>query len=131
MAWTASLDKPVVAESPMMVAYVTLASDDNRTISKRVPYENESDLLDFLAQECQRLTDLDARVAAASLRVGPIALPDVSKQRALQDATQVRDRKVFVALEQKRIADAIALDPTVADAQSALDAALAALSAKD
>jgi hypothetical protein len=136
--WTVSLDKPPAVEPPNAVAYVTYASDDARTISGvRVPYALESDLLNYLARECARLSALDDRnaqmadvVATSALKVGAVALPDISAQQAIQAAQQALNQKIGLALQQKQIADAIAIDPTVADAQTALADAQTAISVK-
>ena len=132
--WTVSLDKDVSVESPDAVAYVTYTSDDKRTIpGVRIPYEAESDLLKFLARECKRLSALDQRnaemaavIASATIAKGPLLLPDLSKQEDVQTAQAALLQKVGAALNQKQIADARVVDPTVADAESALQAAIAA-----
>jgi len=134
--WTVSLDKSPAVEPPNAVAYVTYASDDQRTIpGVRVPYALEADLLNFLARECARLSAVDDRnaemaavVGGSTLAVGrPIALPDISKQQALQAAQLAFQQKFQAAIAQKNIADAVAIDPTVAEAKAALDDAQAAV----
>lgn len=139
--WTVFLDPTAPdgganprVEAPNAVAYVTYTSDDNRSAPNvRVSYALEIDLLDFLARECERLSALDERnaqmsdvVANSVLVAGPIALPDVSKQQALQAAIVARNLLVSKVLTDKQIADAVALDPTIADAVNAAAAAQAA-----
>lgn len=133
--WMVSLDRPPAVEPPNAVAYVTYTSDDARTLpGVRVPYALESDLLNYLARECARLSALDDRnaemaevIRSSALTVGPIAVPDISKQGAVQDAIATLNQKVAAALQKKQIADAVAIDPTVADAKTALDNAQAAV----
>lgn len=136
--WTVALDKPVVRESPNAVAYVTYSSNDDRSVKNvRVPYWNEAILLSYLATECKRLSALDDRdaemdavVAGATVAPGPLTLPDISKQDAVQAAQAALRDKVTAALVQagtnftkEQIAAARAIDPTVADAVAALEAA--------
>lgn len=125
-----------VVEPPNAVAYIDYISDDDRQdLNVRTPYADESDLLVYIAQECQRRSDLDDRneqmkavVDASTLVVGqPIKLHDFSAQQALVVAQRVLTQKVNAALQQKQLSDATAIDSTIADAKAARDAAQAAV----
>lgn len=126
--WTASLDKAVSVEPPNAVAYVTYAHEDGRTIKARVPYAKEIDLLNFLALECERLSALDERnaqmaavVESATVKPGPISLPDLSTLKAKRQAQIAYDTKVMSALGLKQFDEVIAVDPTIASDKAALD----------
>lgn len=139
--WTASLDKPVTVESPNAVAYVTFANDSGGSIpgipGVRIPYEVETDLLNFVARECLRLAALDARnaamaavVASATVKPGPLVLPDQTAANNLLSAQQTLQSKLSAALAQKNINDATVIDSTIPAAQTAVTAAQTAVTAQ-
>lgn len=134
MAWSASLDKPYAVEQANLVAYVTFTNGAQTFPGVRIPSDSEKSILEFVARECQRLDAVDARVvamnaalAAATAVPGPIVLPDISKQAAFDTANTTLLQKLGAALDQKRIADATVIDPTIPAAVAAQQAALAAV----
>lgn len=135
MTWTASLDKPFAVEGANLVAYVTYTSGARADAGVRMPGETEDGILAFVARECQRRVDLDARIAAVNAALaavktqpGPIVLPDISAQVALDAAKATLFLKRALAQDQKQITELTAIDPTIPAAVAAVDAA--ALAAK-
>lgn len=134
MTWTASLDKPLAVEQANLVAYVTY-TDGVRTVpGVPTPGDSQAGILAFVARECQRLNAVDTRIAAmnaelgkATVVPGPLALPDILKQATLDAANASLMQKLGVAMTQKQIADATVIDPTIAVAVAAQEAAAAAL----
>lgn len=132
--WTASLDKPLAVEQTNLVAYVTFTNGTQSVPAVRIPGDSEKGILAFIARECQRLDAVDVRIvamgaalAAATVVPGPIVLPDISKQIALDVANAAVFQKLGDALTQKQIADATVIDPTITAAVVAQQAALAAV----
>lgn len=128
------LQNPIV-EPPNAVAYIDWASDDNRSeLNVRVPYALESDLLNYLAQDAQRRSALDDRMASISAEVSgtalvagdPIALPDISGLQAVQSAQIALNQKIATA----QLQSLIAIDPTIADAQTAVTSAQTAVTTR-
>ncbi len=147
--WSASLDatspgnganpRLEAANSPVgavnCVAYITFSSDDavSRTVKQRVPYPTEDKLLVYCADVCTKFSAIDDHniaaadvVAGTKLVAGPI---DLTLQLALVAATNDLQQKMGPALQQKQIADATVIDPTIADAVAAQQNAQTAISA--
>lgn len=134
MAWTASLDKRFNIEGADLVAYVTYTDGKQTDAGVRTPGESEKDILIFIARECQRRADVDARVAALNVALasittlpGPIALPDISAQVAFDAANTTLFQKLSAAQSQKQITDLTPIDPTIPAAVAAQTAAALAV----
>lgn len=135
MTWTASFDKRLAREQTNLVGYVTYTDGKQVIAGVRIPGETEDDILARIARECLRLdagdvriAAIDAAVAASTVVPGPITLPDLSAQIALDAANDVLFRKRAAATAQKQDADLTVIDPTIPAAVEAQ--AAAALAAK-
>lgn len=150
--WTASLDDtapkitiegvvyPAGApnprpEHPNWVGYYTLSHPDGRTKKWRHafdalgPGEPELSLADICAlldNQDQRMADMAQVIAGRTFTPGPVTFPDRSKQRAVETAKAALRLKLSGALLELQVVDAVAVDPTVADAKAAYDAAVQA-----